>query len=308
MCHPKEEVIDIYNELSKIRTSSLSQIGKGQIRFFGSRSIKGFLKQRIAHKAILKKLNNPIREFESSTKPTEDVLNSVIYEHSPSNNKSNDYLLHYIKNKNNKRTTTTRSLVTRTKPKNTQSQLNKKAHPMCLMYNPNYNSISKHVPHARIKPLNNNTHHCSSHLQHVEDTSAGRKHSNSVLVFNKLKGMAFDKYSARNDNCLKVCYKDSTLEPNKAVKKVAVPNFKKMMPRDVIVNKSNKSLPRLISYSPNYDVIYSNNCGYQKHKDERIRRKKHILKKIWASFDVSKEYVVVPCMNSVSIGNISYVK
>jgi hypothetical protein len=175
------------------------------------------------------------------------------------------------------------------------------------MYNPNYDSISKHIPHARIKPLNNKTHHYS--LQHIDDTTSNAcKHNNSVLVFNKVKGMAFDKYSARVDNCLKSFYKDSTLEPHKAVKKIAVPNFKKMMPRECAGNKGNKLLPRLISYSPNYNVIYSNNFGYQKHKDERMRRKKHVLKKIWASFDVSKEYVVVPSMNSVSMGNISYVK
>ena len=343
MCHPKEEVNDIYNELSKIQTTSLSQTGKEHTRYFGSRSIKGFLKQRILHKTILKKLNNPIREFESSfthntntntnsynhsnsitntNKHTEDILNNIIYEHySPCNNKSayyhsksnykckcnNDYLLHYIKKKNNNKalSTATRPLKTRSKPKTIQTQ-HKKVHSMCLMYNPNYDSISKHIPHARIKPLNNKTHQYS--LQHVEDTSIVHKHNNSVLVFNKVKGMAFDKYSARNDNCLKSFYKDSTLEPHKAVKKVAVPNFKKMMPRECTVNKGNKGLPRLISYSPNYNVIYSNYFGYQKHKDERMRRKKHALKKIWASFDVSKEYVVVPGMNSVSVENTSYGK
>ena len=336
MCHPKEEVNDIYNELSKIQTTSLSQTGKEHTRYFGSRSIKGFLKQRILHKTILKKLNNPIREFESSfthnnntnsysnsnsNKHTEDILNNVIYEHyySPCNNKSphhssksnykckynNDYLLHYIKKKNNKASTSTRPLKPRSKPKIIQMQ-HKKVHSMCLMYNPNYDSISKHIPHARIKPLNNKTHQSS--LQHVEDTSIVRKHNNSVLVFNKVKGMAFDKYSARNDNCLKSLYKDSTLEPHKAVKKVAVPNFKKMMPREYTVNKGNKRLPRLISYSPNYNVIYSNYFGYQKYKDERMRRKKHALKKIWASFEVSKEYVVVPGMNSVSMENTSYGK
>ena len=344
MCHPKEEVNDIYNELSKIQTTSLSQTGKEHTRYFGSRSIKGFLKQRILHKTILKKLNNPIREFESSfthnnntntnsyinsNKHTEDILNNVIYEHySPCNNNNkstyhnqcnsksnykykcnNDYLLHYIKKKNNKvsstATTATRQVKPRSKPKTIQTQ-HKKVHSMCLMYNPNYDSISKHIPHARIKPLNNKTHQCS--LQHVEDTSIVRKHNNSVLVFNKVKGMAFDKYSARNDNCLKSFYKDSTLEPHKAVKKVAVPNFKKMMPREYTVNKGNKRLPRLISYSPNYNVIYSNYFGYQKYKDERMRRKKHALKKIWASFEVSKEYVVVPGMNSVSMENTSYGK
>lgn len=344
MCHPKEEVNDIYNELSKIQTTSLSQTGKEHTRYFGSRSIKGFLKQRILHKTILKKLNNPIREFESSfthntnntnntntnsngnsNKHTEDILNNVIYEHyySPCNNKStyhsrsicnykykhkykcnNDYY------KNNNKAALTASTATRplkphSKPKTIQTQP-KKVHSMCLMYNPNYDSISKHIPHARIKPLNTKTHQYT--LQHVEDTSIVHKHNNSMLVFNKVKGMAFDKYSARNDNCLKSFYKDSTLEPHKAVKKVAVPNFKKMMPRECAVNKGNKRLPRLISYSPNYNVIYSNYFGYQKHKDERMRKKKHALKKIWASFDVSKEYVVVPGMNSVSMENNSYGK
>ena len=329
----KDEMLDIYNELSKIKTNSLSQTGREQLRILGTRSIKGFLKQKILHKEILKKLNDPTREFynnkEYDNKQTEDELNQFYKEHiinhfhikpaitndNSSNTNSLATCLQKLSEEHKQllqdnKTKKHKLVITKPKPKQFEVskdlikyiQTQKKKMPPTCMYNPNYNSISKHVPYARIKPLKdtNSTNNDNTLSNSIEAPSL--MYNKSALLFHKIKGMSFDKYSSRNEMSFKSIYKDTLLEPKKAKRKVTVPNFKKMMSRDYSPHKSNKQLPCLMNYTPNYNAIYCNKLILHKcKKDLKLERKKRILKKIWGSFDVSKEYIVVPSMNNVSV-------
>ena len=333
----KDEINDIYNVLSKIKTNSLSQTGREQLRILGTRSIKGFLKQKILHKEILKKLNDPTREFYNNNnnnkdydnKQTEDELNQFYKEHIINNSHIKSTIASDNSSSINSFTTCMRKLseehkhilqeskakkhkpaIQRSKP--TQFQLRrdlikyiqnkKKKIPLTCIYNPNYNAISKHVPYARIKPLKENNNNNNDNTMNNSIETPSLMYNKSALLFHKIKGMSFDKYSSRNEMSFKSIYKDTLLDPKKMKRKITVPNFKKMMSRDYSPHKYNKQLPCLMNYTPNYNAIYCNKLILQKcKKDLKLERKKQILKKIWGSFDVSKEYIVVPSMNNVSI-------
>ena len=108
----------------------------------------------------------------------------------------------------------------------------------------------------------------------------------------------FEKYSSRNNNVFGGKPNgDCTFSPktNKISRNISAPNFKKMTSREK-EPRFNPRLPQIISYSPNYDFVLPNNTGYKKI-DQEMEKKKYLIKKLWGSFDVPSEYIVVPSIN-----------
>lgn len=118
-------------------------------------------------------------------------------------------------------------------------------------------------------------------------------------IFNHTR--RFSKYLSRKDNIYKVNNRLTYLEPhnyysskkdNKAI------DFKKMIKRKSIdlMNKQNLFTPSFTYYNPKYDLVEQKPTNILLYKNDfnKIKNaKKSKLKKIWSSYNVIKEYLMV---------------
>lgn len=129
------------------------------------------------------------------------------------------------------------------------------------------------------------------------ETSKSKNKTNSKFDFNNTR--RFSKYSSRKSNIYKVNNRLTYLEPfkyslndknNKSV------DFKKMIKRNSKLLMNNQILknPSIYYYKPKYNLIDQRliNIIFNK-KDIKRKTKKYMLKKIWSSYNVSKDYCLV---------------
>ncbi len=109
----------------------------------------------------------------------------------------------------------------------------------------------------------------------------------------------FSKYIPRKLNIYKVNSRLTYLEPHcylSSDKKNKAIDFNKMEYRNSNkwVDLGRLTNPSFYNYNPNYDSIEKHRVKiFFNHKDYEKKNKKNIIKKIWASYDVGKEYLSI---------------
>jgi hypothetical protein len=60
----------------------------------------------------------------------------------------------------------------------------------------------------------------------------------------------------------------------------------------------NKKINSYIDYKPNYNSInFNENKSIQNEKNEELKRKEYLMKKLWSNFKTSNKYLNVPTLN-----------
>ncbi len=306
-----DDEYNIYKELEYIKYNDLSRTGKKLKYIFNNVSIDTFLNKKKTNEIPFKRNNN-----------YNYIDNKIIKDFSPifdenykSNKKNININIEKLRNWNKKY---------KIKPKKLdylQKENNKS--PPCGYYNPNYNSIIKHIPSIKLKPikpmdknkkkklgrnilvnkrnLSKNDSDKTSDKEISDNSSIESKITSKSIDLNKkqkffknnIHGMFFDKYSSRKNFLIRTVY-DFNLNPKLIEKNSSVPNFKLMSSRDkkIIVPKNESNY----NYNPNYNSIYS---GYSFHKKESkiFIKKKNLIRKIWRSFQTQKKYIVIHSLN-----------
>ena len=319
--------IDIYKELSKIEVSTISKCGKDIQKLLNNRSIKGFLKQKILQKKLDAKLEQQnLAYFKKVTKPTNNVgdeldklcqKNNITafqkeknleiegickdYEEMMKKKKENDKK-YSINNKLTRKECLDHFLQLKKRfqiQKDVLSYLQeqKKKIPTILKYNPNYNSIFPHVPLVKLQKdmvkkthiLKKNNFSITTNIDSSDPTEIDNTSQNLLHV------MSFEKYSPRKNFIVGQPLSDSTNKPDKIVRNISAPNFSKMCAREK-KKKTDTRLPGIIDYSPNYEAILPNSQRKTK-KNSQLEGKKKMIKKLWTSFNIPKEYVVITKLN-----------
>ena len=313
-----EDNFNLLKELEYIKYKDLSKLGKNIHVLFSNNSIDGFL-----HRNKLK-INPNISERREKI---DEITSSIFYE-----NKENEEIPPKINIENlrnwNKKYKIKSHLLNYLQKENNKS-------PPCAYYNPNYNSISKHIPTIKLKPIKykskekivkNNLlkrilstskiipKYNSFDLEKSLDKGLTDRLNNSntnneiKIPINMLKrrlnysnenihAISFDKYSERKDLFIKKYIDYTILEPKLIEKKVQSPNFKKMSSRDKN-NEFNKKIDACIDYNPNYNAIYLNgNQIILNEEKKQLKRKQYLIKKLWSSFKTTSKYLIVPALN-----------
>lgn len=159
-------------------------------------------------------------------------------------------------------------------------------------YQPNYNSIDKHIPYYKLKPLKKNKNTILNHHQIKQKfLKKLNKKSNSLInKYNNIHVMSFDKYSVRPDIVKNKNLNDSYVD-YKIIKNISVPNFRKMISREK--KNLNKPLEHVRDYSPNYNAIYCDKKNLPIINTE-LKRKKNLLRKILVNYRPRAEYLITP--------------
>lgn len=314
-----EDNFDLFKELEYIKYKDLSKIGKNVHVLFSNISIDGFL-----HRNKNKFNPNLLDKKEKNGKITSSIF---------SGNKENEdnpqkINIENIRNWNKKYKIKSNFLNFLLKENNKS--------PPCAFYNPNYNSISKHIPIIKLKPINYkpklNIIYKKSLKRNLSSPKILSKFNslelektiekeqterlnisninNEIKIPNKklkkilnhsndnIHAISFNKYSERKDLFIKKYIDYTILEPKLIEKKVQSPNFKKMSSRDKN-NEFNKKIEGCVDYNPNYNAIYINgNQLVQNEENKELKRKQYLLKKLWSSFKTSSEYLIVPALNN----------
>ena len=325
---------NIFQELEHIKYNDLSKTGKNLKNIFSNLSIESFLHKR--------KINlNKNFNLKKKDKIDESSTTSIFYENIKKENEENvrKKSIENIKNWN---------LRYKLRP-NLLSYLHKENNkiPPCAYYNPNYNSIIKHIPSIKLKPLttkrllknpnkltnelnlkkkskmniienekiiekeqdnssisnlneSKNSSKSSNNINNKETrkkTSENKKKKSMINLHKNIHALSFEKYSNRRNYFPKIINDVSTYKPQSIVKKISVPNFKKMLSREK-KTITPKQIDAYIDYHPNYNAIFCDGNRSVKNKESKeIIRKKLLLRKIWRSFQTSIKYIVVPEMN-----------
>ena len=181
-----------------------------------------------------------------------------------------------------------------------------------FLYNPNYNSIMKRIPCVKIiKPSNINDKSPNTFLTEIGDIAIS---SNNILnknkkLDNRKKKLSLDLKEDKGNHSIRF----DKLQGRKEIKSEKNPNvsyiepfdyqkiknnskdFKKMLSRynNKIINNKNEG-PTIGSYDPHYeyfeDRIRNISLGNE-HTNKRD--KKFLLKKLWGSYNVRMEYLLV---------------
>ena len=202
--------------------------------------------------------------------------------------------------------------------------------PSICSYNPNYKSISKHIPIAdlqghhninlnnlqQIKNEDNNKYNIELTKEKNNDNDNNKtyipKDSLSINSYdykknisrNNLNHYQINNYSQRNNNKINNLFgisdyssiELSQINPEKIQKNISVPNFNKMTSRE----QNNFFLPKqryLADYFPNYDSIYSNANKFMNINKE-LKDKKSKLRKIISYSNPPAEYLLLPILNN----------
>ena len=183
----KNDEVDIYRELSSIKTNHISHAGREFQKMFGNRCIKGFLHQKVLKNQLSKKISqNKYQIYKRSTpKKISEELNQLAndsltisprskdsFDNDENNNNKTieaypDDFCGFIKRLKEKKEK--EKLEEEEKKRQQQGMSNKKYEvspelinyiksqrkkiPPCCMYNPNYNAIAPHVPLVKLQPL-----------------------------------------------------------------------------------------------------------------------------------------------------------
>lgn len=268
---------------------------------FGEQQVKALMKDSERNKELKEESFNKAKEFKHYIKIFQKQHKELLKEQNNPHLYNNN---HKYNNKHKKLYFVNQELIEQLK-----SQRNKS--PESYMYNPNYNSICKHIPQVKLQPLKikHNNHHSSELLTPKDNDDSNVQSLVSCSVNDNIscRGrnrvynvIPFEKYSSRQDIVPKHLRRDkSVLEPYKYKNKkyIAGPNFKKMLSRNKSVFNSLARVDSLMDYSPNYDALYSKIKKNFDRKEVERGMKRNLIKKIWASFDVSVDYIVVPKLN-----------
>ena len=285
---------DIYKGLEYLNYQFLSKIGK---------NVKDISRNYSSDKLINKKKKNEI------IFPKKEIsYSSIFYEKKKRKNTSNKKNIENIKNWKIKYKVSPDILFFLYKEKNKS--------PPCGYYNPNYNSIQKHISTVKLKPIKKKIEENNKNLvrniflnkkiisRNEAEKSKELNISNETLKNNnfsneKIHIMSFDKYSSRKNFLGKTLYDNSNLNPIYKLleKNISIPNFKKMTSRErkKKLDLSDK-IKLCIDYYPNYNAIYCNKY-FPNKKEIEFNKKQFLVKKIWKSFKTSTKYLVIPSIN-----------
>ena len=159
-------------------------------------------------------------------------------------------------------------------------------------YQPNYNSIDKHIPYYKLKPLKKKKNSILNHCEIKEKLLKKINKKNNLLInkSNNIHVMSFDKYSMRPDLIKNKNLNDSYVD-YKIIRKISVPNFRKMISREK--KQINKPLEHVRDYFPNYNAIYCDKTNLPLVNTE-LKRKKNLLRKILVNYHPRAEYLITP--------------
>ena len=307
-----EDEFDIYKELEYIKYNDLSKTGRKLKYIFNNVSIDSFINKKKINEISFKRNNNlnfinnnidnefsPI--FNEDYKSNKKHININIEKLRKWNKKYKikPHLLFYLQKENNKS-------------------------PSFGYYNPNYNSVIKHIPSIKLKPikpikqiknkklgrnilinkrnLSKNDSEKTSDKEISDNSSIESKITSKSIDINKkhyflkknIHGMFFDKYSSRKNFLIRTVY-DFDLYPKLIEKNTSVPNFKLMSSREkkIIVPKMESNY----NYNPNYNAIYCDGYNFHKKESQSFIKKKKLIQKIWRSFHTPRKYIVIPSLN-----------
>ena len=309
-----EDNFNIYKELEYIKYNDLSKIGKNIHVLFNNISIDGFL-----HRSKMKVNLN----FLERRKNDDKITSSIFYENIDNENDEIPQKINIENIRNwNKKYKIKSNLLNYLQKENNKI-------PPCAYYNPNYNSISKHIPIVKLKPIKyksqgkliknnllkrnlscpkiNSTFNLEKSFEKEQNDRLNISNNNNEQKFpiKKIKKIlnnsieninvnSFDKYSERKNLFIKKLYVKTKLEPKK---KIQSRFFKKMKSRDKN-SEFNKKINSYIDYKPNYNSInFNENKSIQNEKNEELKRKEYLMKKLWSNFKTSNKYLNVPTLN-----------
>ncbi len=164
-------------------------------------------------------------------------------------------------------------------------------------YQPNYNSIDKHIPYYKLKPLTKSKNSILNHSEIKQKffKKINKKKNLIMNRYNNIHVMSFDKYSIRPD-LIKNKNKNDSYVDYKIIKNISVPNFRKMISREK--KNLNKPLEHARDYTPNYNAIYCDKTNLPIVNTE-LKRKKNLLRKILVNYHPRAEYLITPKLNII---------
>lgn len=316
---------DIYKELSKIETATISKSGKDIQKALSNRSIKGFLKQKILQRELNVKLEKEnISYFAKQKKPKSNIAqeldklccisNVKVFEDANREldciNKDYEDMLRKMNEKKKKYTIdnklTRKECIEHFFRLQDKYKINeelleyikseKKRSPPILKYNPNYNAIFPHVPLVKLKKQNLKKIKTTKNM--FVTTSGMINEKTDINNDNKVHVMSFEKYSPRKDFIAEnKPFSDSLIQVNKLQRNISAPNFSKMCSREE-KKRIDTRLPGIIDYSPNYEAIMPNSQIFvDEKKKKELNDKKKVIRKLWGSFEAPTNYIVITKLN-----------
>jgi len=305
-----DDEFNIFKELEEIKYNDLSRTGKNLKKNFNNVSIDFILNKKKINEIPIKRNFNYIKN---------NIHNefSPIFDENYKSNKNNIKInIEKLRNWNKKYKIKPHFFLYLQKENNKS--------PPCGYYNPNYNSIIKHIPSIKLKPikhekkienkkigrnilinkrnLSKNDSEKISDKEISNNSSIESKITSKSIDLNKkqkyfkknIHGIFFDKYSSRKDFLIRTVY-DFNLNPKLIEKNISVPNFKLMSSREkkniIPKNESN------YNYNPNYNAIYCDGYNFHKKESQSFIKKKKLIQKIWRSFHTPRKYIVIPSLN-----------
>lgn len=182
--------------------------------------------------------------------------------------------------------------------------------PPSSKYNPNYNSIRKHIPTTIFKNKLNRSK--------IQTTTYTDKFFDSSDIIDSKNVMKFENYSSRDflnfvnkdilksnstfltflkSDKIKEKTKKKTIHPIKKLTKIiSVPDFKKMTSRAEKPHSNFHQLPRIFSYNPNYNYFFNSNYSSISPK---LKKKMYQLKKCICEYNPKLEYKIIPSLNII---------
>ena len=328
MINSNRRIIKLFESVPKFDTYSQYSISLEKI--FHENSLKHLIKNLKEEKKpkIYSYFNTEEKKVESNrynhfknriSKKRENSKNNLLYDEDNNNN---------IKEKENPN-----QINISESYQNINKRIKYKPDSDPFRYNPNYNSILKKIPYVKIiTPSKTNNKRPTTFLTEIGDIAVSSnnlfslKRKNSHLnsgkynnlqslkimkeIYNKKKKLSldlnklknnhsirFDKYSGRKEIQIEKNPNVSYIEPYDYQKNINnSTDFKKMLSRINIktINKERLGGPAIGYYNPNYeyfeDKVRNISLGNE-HTNKRD--KKFLLKKLWGSYNVRMEYLLV---------------
>ena len=296
----------IYEELGKIKYSNISSTGK-----IFERLISGNLYYTLLNKKQNNKIISRNKNY-NENKSTENILDEIIKKEKTFQ-KETFYGNEEMRKISNKLQIIKKSKEENLIPSNFKTiDLNKKNYninqkfikhiqemkkktPDLYYYKPNYNSIYKHIPIYKLKPINKKTIKKSSSQKNIKrrkkknNESLNENNINSINNNNHI--ISFEKYTDRNkiiNKPLSDNYCDFIMKKN-----ILVPDFKRMISREK--KNIHNQIESARDYSPNYNYIFCEKNLPDINVD--LKRKKNLLRKILVNYNIRGEYLLIPKLN-----------
>lgn len=311
MSRKKNQFHSIIEELGKIKYENISSTGRLYGKFITGNILYSLISPKNSHELNINKKEIKKNYLKSTENILDDIINSEknyqnenFFSNDEIQKVSNELQDSIKKYKEKSLIPTIFSSIEIKKNKkfypnermiNYLQQMKKKTPPMCY-YEPNYESIDKHIPHYKLQPIKKKNNIDINHIK-IKKLFTKRllkkKLSNNLNKSSFIHAMSFEKYSSRPDIMTNKPLGDG-YNQIKIYKNISIPNFKKMLPREK--NVISKRIDAIKNYSPNYSSIYCDKILLPEINED-LKKKKNLLRKSLVNYNIGAEYEVITKLN-----------